>query len=77
MTMTITYRGNDFVDLSNPSDHTETDKTPLSVSYGQQLGYNRRKGNNTWHYSLGHTWFQLNKRNYNVMISAEVIYVKN
>ena len=48
------------------------DIMPNSISYGQRLGYSRKKGKNTWHYSLAHTWFQLKEQNYNVMISAEI-----
>ena len=43
------------------------------ISYGQRLGYNKKRGKNTWHYSLTHTWFQLSEQNYNVMIAAEVL----
>lgn len=45
---------------------------PNTISYGQQLGYSRKKGNNTWHYSLAQTWFQLESDNYNVMIAIDV-----
>lgn len=57
-----------FQDLSNEQD----DFVPNSVSYGQRLGYSRKKGKDTWHYSLAHTWFQLKEQNYNVMIAAEI-----
>ncbi len=60
---------NEFGDMEN-------DDFPLTVSYGQQLGYSRKKGNNTWHYSLAHTWFQLKEDNYNVMISVDVMKMK-
>ncbi len=56
------------------SDNEE--RVPNSVSYGQRLGYSNKKGKNTWHYSLAHTWFQLNDQNYNVMISAEIQFRK-
>jgi hypothetical protein len=46
----------------------------LSVSYGQRLSYNRRNPNRTWHYSLSHTWFQIESNNFNVMISAKIQY---
>jgi hypothetical protein len=44
-----------------------------SLDYGQRIGYNRFSKNETWHYSLSHTWFQLEKKLFNVMISAEII----
>ena len=49
---------------------------PNSISYGQRLGYSKKNGKDTWHYSLAHTWFQLKEQNYNVMISAEVLIRK-
>jgi hypothetical protein len=52
--------------------------TPSFVSYGQKLGYSKsKKGkSNTWHYSLSHTWFQLRKNNFGVMITADIRYFK-
>lgn len=44
-----------------------------SLDYGQRIGYSRFSKNETWHYSLSHTWFQLGKKLFNVMISAEII----
>lgn len=44
-----------------------------SLEYGQRLGYNRFAKNETWHYSLSHTWFQLDRKLFNVMISAEIL----
>jgi len=58
----------DFVDIETNSD----EYVPNSISYGQRLGYSNKNGENTWHYSLAHTWFQLKEQNYNVMISAEI-----
>jgi len=54
------------------------DDTPSIVSYGQKLGYSKsKKGkSNTWHYSLSHTWFQLRKNNFAVMITADIRYLK-
>ena len=57
-----------FQDVSDDNDGF----VPNSISYGQRLGYSKKKGENTWHYSLAHTWFQLKEQNYNVMISAEI-----
>jgi hypothetical protein len=53
-------------------DVSDDEMIPNSVSYGQRLGYSKKNGKNTWHYSLAHTWFQLKEQNYNVMISAEI-----
>jgi hypothetical protein len=44
-----------------------------SLDYGQRIGYSRFTKNETWHYSVSHTWFQLQKKHFNVMISAEII----
>ena len=63
--------GSDFVDIA------ATDDVPNTISYGQSLGYSNKNGENTWHYSLAHTWFQLKEQNYNVMISAEVQFKKH
>ena len=57
-----------FQDISDEDDGF----VPNSISYGQRLGYSRKKGENTWHYSLAHTWFQLKEQNYKVMIAAEI-----
>ena len=58
----------DFIDVTEPTDND----VPNTISYGQKLGYSNKNGENTWHYSLAHTWFQLESQNYNVMISAEI-----
>ena len=47
-----------------------------SVSYGQRLAYCRKRQNNTWHYSLSHTWFQVEKRHYSAMIGAIIEFEK-
>ena len=46
----------------------------LSVSYGQRIGFSKIKlgKNNTWHYSMSRTWFQLSKQPFSIMISAEL-----
>jgi uncharacterized protein (DUF2164 family) len=44
-----------------------------ALEYGQRIGYNRFSKNQTWHYSVSHTWFQLGKKLFNVMISAEIV----
>lgn len=48
------------------------DFAPRSVHYGQRVGYSGKGGSNTWHYSLSHQWFQLERDNYSVKISAEI-----
>jgi len=63
--------------ISEFDNYTETDNSqPQTISYGQQLGYSKKKGNNTWHYSLTHKWFQLDDNNFNVMISADIQQIK-
>ena len=63
----------DFIDISNKTANKPIEtETPKSVSYGQQIGYNRREDKNTWHYSLSHTWFQLENQKFGVMIKASV-----
>jgi len=59
-------------------DSDDFDETPSIVSYGQKIGYSKsHKGkSNTWHYSLSHTWFQLRKNNFGVMITADIRYLK-
>lgn len=42
-----------------------------TISYGQQIGYTGGSTNNTWHYSIDRTWFQLKKKHFNAMIFAE------
>lgn len=60
--------------LQEDAGFDDSDETyiPNSISYGQRLGYSKKSGKNTWHYSLAHTWFQLKDNNYNVMIGAEI-----
>ncbi len=68
----------EFIDITNKDMDTPiTDEYPVSVSYGQRLGYNRRNARYTWHYSLSHTWFQLQRQQYGVMIQAEVRFENN
>ncbi|MCF6365488.1 MAG: carboxypeptidase-like regulatory domain-containing protein [Bacteroidales bacterium] len=52
-------------------------ENPNDLSYGQRLCYNKKGKNNTWHKSLSHQWFQLNKQRFNVMIKAKIIYKKS
>ncbi|MBD8388412.1 carboxypeptidase-like regulatory domain-containing protein [Dysgonomonas sp. BGC7] len=48
------------------------DFSPKSIHYGQRINYSGKGGSNTWHYSLSHQWFQMEKDNYSVKISAEI-----
>lgn len=63
-------------DFDNADTKDEQEEDVPEISYGQRLGYskNRRNRDNTWHYSLSHTWFQLKNQPYGVMISAEIKY---
>jgi hypothetical protein len=72
------YSGsNEFIDIKNKNINTPIEENiPLSLSYGQQIGYNRKLPDKTWHYSLSHTWFQLPKQQYGVLIKASVRFVK-
>lgn len=72
------YLGSDeFTDIKNKNlDTPIEDNKPLSISYGQQIGYNRRLSDRTWHYSLSHTWFQLRKQQNGVLIKAAVSFEK-
>jgi hypothetical protein len=56
----------------NPGTENNDDFDGETLSYGQQIGYSGGNQNNTWHYSTGHSWFQLKKKHFNAMISAEV-----
>jgi hypothetical protein len=68
---------NEFIDIKNRNINTPIEENePLSVSYGQQIGYNRKLSDKTWHYSLSHIWFQLPKQQYGVLIKASVSFVK-
>ncbi len=63
---------NQNVSDSDENENNSRNETPNTISYGQQLGYSRAKGKNTWHYSMANTWFQLEKNNYNIMISVDL-----
>jgi len=69
------YTGNEFVELSELEEEVMEENSYIhdNLNYGQQLGFNHRGENNTWHYSLSRTWFQLPKNNFNVLISADII----
>lgn len=58
---------------ANGNADKEDDLWEGSLEYGQRIGYNRFNKNTTWHYSVAQTWFQLNKKLFNAMISAEIV----
>lgn len=68
----------EFIELADVDNASSiNDNPPASVSYGQRLGYNRRNAENTWHYSFSHTWYQLRKQKYGVLIQINVRFEKN
>lgn len=67
------YAGDsDFIEIGKRPSKRNDDFAPKSIHYGQRVGYSDKKGRNTWHYSLSHQWFQMERNNYNVKISAEI-----
>lgn len=72
------YAGDsDFFEIGKPQPRKSDEFNPKSIHYGQRIGYSDKKGRNTWHYSLSHQWFQMERHNYNVKISAEIgVYSK-
>ncbi|WP_291527901.1 carboxypeptidase-like regulatory domain-containing protein [Bacteroides sp. UBA939] len=66
-----------FIEIGKRQPENKDDFMPKSIHYGQRVSYSDKKGRNTWHYSLSHQWFQMERHNYNVKISAEIeIYSK-
>lgn len=70
---------NDFSSFENNSELVDKLPTPpkkqyipRSIHYGQGIGHSGKKGVETWHYSLSHEWFQMEKNNYNVKITTLV-----
>ncbi|NDV64029.1 carboxypeptidase-like regulatory domain-containing protein [Bacteroides sp. 224] len=72
------YAGDsDFFEIGKRPSRKNADYSPKSIHYGQRIGYSDKKGRDTWHYSLSHQWFQMERHNYSVKISAEInIYTK-
>lgn len=67
------YAGDsDFFEIGKRQPSVSDDFKPKSIHYGQRIGYSGKDGNKTWHYSLSHQWFQMERHNYNVKISAEI-----
>jgi hypothetical protein len=73
------YSGNDdFIDIQGKTKDTLIkEEVPMSIAYGQKLGYNRRMSEDTWHYSLSHIWFQLAKQQYGLLIKASVKFPRH
>jgi len=69
------FKQNSYGELSSKTEKRRIKH--LSITYGQRLSYNRKFKNHTWHYSLSHKWFQLDKNKYNIMISSEIQYKKD
>lgn len=73
------YYANDsgVIEKGKGNPKANDDFTPRSIHYGQRINYSGKGGSNTWHYSLSHQWFQMEKDNYSVKISAEIgVYSK-
>ena len=66
------YQGTAQKDKTDTNDTGEDDFTNSGLWYGQQLGYTHANTNDTWHYAIDRTWFQLKKGHFNVMISAGI-----
>jgi hypothetical protein len=62
---------NDSQASENSNDDSDDDFEGETISYGQQIGYSGGSNNRTWHYSFDGNWFQLKKKHFNAMISAE------
>jgi len=66
---------NDFNNYFTSSDFNNISEEKNTLTeYGQRLCYNRFGKNNTWHYSLSHTWFKTSKKRFNVMIKTVIRY---
>jgi len=66
------YAGNQEDKKNNLEDDTEAADL---LSYGQKIGYNLKRKNQTWHYSLDQEWFQIPKKYFNIMISLEIFVI--
>lgn len=68
--------GSDFIDISGLNSEPDPNNIINTKGYGQRLGFNHKGNNRTWHYSIDHTWFQIDKKNFNAMMSADIITKK-
>jgi len=67
----------EIIERGNRKNKSDDSFAPKSIHYGQRINYSGNGGDDTWHYSLSHQWFQMEKDNYSVKISAEIgIYSK-
>jgi hypothetical protein len=71
------YYTDESMNSSNNENEPPDEFEGETISYGQQIGYSGGSENNTWHYSIDRTWFQLKKKRFNAMISAEIKITKN
>jgi len=62
----------DIIERGGRQSKSSDDFAPKSIHYGQRISYSGNGGGNTWHYSLSHQWFQMERDNYSVKISAEI-----
>ena len=72
---TAYYNGKGF-QSDNGAGESSEGFTESALLYGQCVGYSRGSVNNTWHYAIDRTWFQLKKGHVNAMMSAEFQIVK-
>jgi len=73
----VYYEGTEFKGKSEDDEPNNEDFTDADLQYGQQLGYTHGSVNNTWHYAIDRTWFQLKKGHFNVMITAGIRLKEN
>lgn len=62
----------EFIKVGSRQSKSNRDFIPTSIHYGQRINYSGKGGRDTWHYSLSHQWFQMERDNYSVKISAEI-----
>lgn len=73
----VYYQGTEFKAKTDDNEFDSDEFTDTNLQYGQQLGYTHASTNNTWHYAIDRTWFQLKKGHYNVLITADIWVNKN
>lgn len=70
---------NDYLTTTAPDSLTAKELKEFrkgEIAYGQEIGCVRKKKNNTWHYSLSHTWFKAVYTNLEIMVYADIRYNK-
>ncbi len=68
------YNESSFKQEFHDNDNSDKQHILDEISYGQRIGYNAKGKNCTWHFSITQTWFQIDKRRFNVMMGATIIY---